>query len=73
LFSFITVGLSASTLLPCPAKKEGYYNKNLSAEQEEDGLKEKNERENALIGQRLQLGKKGGWIEIEAPVRRKEK
>lgn len=34
------------------------------------GTDSKERDRNALIGQRLQLGSKGGWIEIQHPVTR---
>lgn len=57
--SILTVSLSASTILPCPANSRSKSRGTLAEEGEMGG-----------IGQKVHLTRKGGWIEIEQPVRR---
>ncbi|EST04858.1 hypothetical protein PSEUBRA_006179 [Kalmanozyma brasiliensis GHG001] len=60
--SILTVSLSASTILPCPAARSG--SRGVRADEEKDA------REQLGVGQKVHLTKKGGWIEIAQPTRR---
>jgi hypothetical protein len=56
-----TVSLSASTILPCPAKT-----RRQQLEQSAAAYRNSNDSESSLgQGERVKLTKKGGWIEIE--------
>lgn len=59
--SILTVSLSASTILPCPANRSG--TRGMLADEQEG-------REELGVGQKVHLTKKGGWIEIVQPTRR---
>lgn len=63
--SILTVSLSASTILPCPANRSTSRS---TLSQPDDSA-----REDALknVGQKVLLTRKGGWIEIEQPNRAK--
>lgn len=57
----ITVGLSASSILPCPARvRRDQYRREVSLEEPVDCVMEER-----LDGERVKLTRKGGWIEIE--------
>ncbi|KAN0064080.1 hypothetical protein ACQY0O_003244 [Thecaphora frezii] len=77
--SFLTVSLSASTILPCPANRnrgtraDSSHHSNTtdshSQSQEEAGASAQGLPANG-VGQRVLLTRKGGWIEIEPPKSR---
>ncbi|SPO26896.1 uncharacterized protein UTRI_10359_B [Ustilago trichophora] len=59
--SILTVSLSASTILPCPANSRSSSRGTLSDS-------DSNEQNTNLIkGQKVILTKKGGWIEVDLP------
>ncbi|ETS59469.1 hypothetical protein PaG_06387 [Moesziomyces aphidis] len=59
--AFLTVSLSASTILPCPASRAP--TRGTMAEESD------RERPRSAVGQKVVLTRKGGWIEVEQPVK----
>ncbi|KIS66210.1 uncharacterized protein UMAG_05944 [Mycosarcoma maydis] len=60
--SILTVSLSASTMLPCPA------NKRARATLADEDVS--NTDDPMPIGHKVRLTRKGGWIEIEHPLKK---
>ena len=72
--SILTVSLSASTILPCPAntrsKYRGAYTEDQEHMQERHNIRQAAAAEQMPangVGQKILLTRKGGWIEIEQP------
>ncbi|PWY98049.1 hypothetical protein BCV70DRAFT_140975, partial [Testicularia cyperi] len=65
--AILTVSVSASTILPCPANSRSKTRGTL-ADTHTSSTPDSNESIPANgIGQRIHLTRKGGWIEIEHP------
>ncbi|PWN46554.1 hypothetical protein IE53DRAFT_322754 [Violaceomyces palustris] len=67
--SIVTVSLSASTILPCPANRGG-GSRGALAEKDQSRLDLRPNMPARGVGQRVLLTSKGGWIEIEEKPRR---
>ncbi|CBQ72843.1 conserved hypothetical protein [Sporisorium reilianum SRZ2] len=75
--SILTVSLSASTILPCPANSRSKTRGTLADgdtapveahKEEQEGAREAWQGRGA-IGQKVVLTRKGGWIEIDQPLK----
>ncbi|KDN36563.1 hypothetical protein K437DRAFT_210422, partial [Tilletiaria anomala UBC 951] len=63
--AILTVSVSASTALPCPARA-GTAHVSIAAEDEHGQHTHRSVREaSAGIGEKVRLTRRGGWIEIE--------
>ncbi|SJX62678.1 uncharacterized protein SRS1_16575 [Sporisorium reilianum f. sp. reilianum] len=74
--SILTVSLSASTILPCPANSRAKTRGTLAdghvaatdEQQDDEGTRQAWQGRGA-IGQKVVLTRKGGWIEIDKPLK----
>ncbi|SPO27242.1 uncharacterized protein UTRI_10359 [Ustilago trichophora] len=62
--SILTVSISASTILPCPANSRSQSRATLS----DESIHPQSQSQSQLIkGQKVLLTRKGGWIQVDLP------